>query len=285
MIMLSVAVMCGGIGVSLHSAPTAGAEVAQAANPSGSGYWLVAADGGVFTYGDAKFYGSLGGKKLRSPIVGITPTPTGGGYWLIAKDGGVFAFGDAEFRGSAGAGRLVAPVVGATAVPGAGAAGAQGPAGPTGPQGPAGTPGASGAGGVATAANHNGGDLETSPIAVPGYVGATDPQTPATLVSAAVTSPANGSLYGLTYSGGTGNGPGMFVGPSCVGGVADTFPTRSWQVDGVTVATGTPTEEVPVAVGTHTISYVLTPGTCVGAATSTNEITFDRRSIAAVYLK
>jgi hypothetical protein len=29
-----------------------------AATPSGAGYWLVAADGGIFTFGDAPFAGS-----------------------------------------------------------------------------------------------------------------------------------------------------------------------------------------------------------------------------------
>jgi hypothetical protein len=36
---------------------------------------LVAADGGVFNYGDAKFAGSTGGIKLNQPIVGIAAPP------------------------------------------------------------------------------------------------------------------------------------------------------------------------------------------------------------------
>jgi hypothetical protein len=39
-------------------------------DPSG-GYWLVAADGGVFTYGDAPFAGSEGATHLNTPMVGI----------------------------------------------------------------------------------------------------------------------------------------------------------------------------------------------------------------------
>ena len=35
------------------------------------GYLLVASDGGVFSFGDAKFYGSLGSRHLNRPIVGI----------------------------------------------------------------------------------------------------------------------------------------------------------------------------------------------------------------------
>jgi hypothetical protein len=37
----------------------------------GGGYWLVASDGGVFSYGDAHFYGSAGNIHLTKPIVGI----------------------------------------------------------------------------------------------------------------------------------------------------------------------------------------------------------------------
>ena len=42
-----------------------------AAMPTGKGYWLVAADGGVFSFGTAQFYGSMGGKPLNKPIVGM----------------------------------------------------------------------------------------------------------------------------------------------------------------------------------------------------------------------
>src|SRR5207249_4174105 len=78
-----------------------------------AGYWLVARDGGVFNFGDAALYGSLGGTRLNSPIVAMAATTTGEGYWLFAADGGVFAFGDAAFHGSAGAIRLSKQIVGA----------------------------------------------------------------------------------------------------------------------------------------------------------------------------
>jgi hypothetical protein len=53
----------------------------------------VAADGGIFSFGDATFYGSTGGTPLNRPIVGMTAVPSGGvGYWLVAADGGVFPF-------------------------------------------------------------------------------------------------------------------------------------------------------------------------------------------------
>jgi hypothetical protein len=49
--------------------------VGMAGSPDGMGYWLVAADGGIFSLGDAGFYGSEGGMKLNQPIVGMAASP------------------------------------------------------------------------------------------------------------------------------------------------------------------------------------------------------------------
>jgi hypothetical protein len=87
------------------------------APPSPAGYRLVAGDGGIFSFGDAAFYGSMGGKPLDAPIVGMAATPDGDGYWLVAGDGGIFSFGDAAFAGSMGGKPLDAPVVGMAAPP------------------------------------------------------------------------------------------------------------------------------------------------------------------------
>jgi hypothetical protein len=92
--------------------------VAMTATPGGGGYWLVARDGGVFSYGDARFFGSTGALALKAPIVGMASTPDGGGYWLVASDGGIFSFGDAPFFGSMGGKHLDRPIVGMTATPG-----------------------------------------------------------------------------------------------------------------------------------------------------------------------
>ncbi|MGH9081503.1 MAG: hypothetical protein ACRDYE_15765, partial [Acidimicrobiales bacterium] len=89
-----------------------GVAANPASSPGNQGYWLAAADGGVFAQGNAGFYGSLGALRLQGPVVGIAPTPDGQGYWLVALDGGVFSFGDADFYGSMGAVHLNQPVVG-----------------------------------------------------------------------------------------------------------------------------------------------------------------------------
>jgi hypothetical protein len=91
--------------------------VAVARTPTARGGWIAAADGGVFSYGDARYYGSMGGKRLNQPIVGMASTPTGHGYWLVARDGGIFSFGDARFRGSTGGIKLNKPIVAMAASP------------------------------------------------------------------------------------------------------------------------------------------------------------------------
>ncbi len=84
---------------------------------SSHGYHTVAADGGVFSFGDATFLGSMGGQRLNAPVVAMAPTPDGKGYWQVASDGGVFSYGDAVFYGSMGGQRLNAPIVALTPTP------------------------------------------------------------------------------------------------------------------------------------------------------------------------
>jgi hypothetical protein len=100
-----------------QNSPHNGTPVAMAASRDGKGYWIVDSDGGVFTYGDAGFFGSMGGKRLNKAVVGLAATGDGSGYWLAAADGGVFSFGDADFGGSLATMRLNAPVVGMAADP------------------------------------------------------------------------------------------------------------------------------------------------------------------------
>ncbi len=92
----------------LPPGPTAGTQ---------HGYRLVASDGGVFDFGGATYKGSMGGRHLNAPIVGMAATPDGGGYWLVGSDGGIFSFGDARYKGSMGDRHLNAPIVGMAATP------------------------------------------------------------------------------------------------------------------------------------------------------------------------
>ena len=65
----------------------------------GSGYRVVASDGGVFTGFNVPFYGGTGLMTLNKPIVATINDNSGDGYWLMASDGGVFLH--APFYGSA----------------------------------------------------------------------------------------------------------------------------------------------------------------------------------------
>jgi hypothetical protein len=91
---------------------TGGAELDYTGEPTqqNAGYHEVASDGGLFSFG-TPFYGSMGGKALVKPVVGMAFDPDTGGYWEVASDGGIFAF-NAPFYGSMGGKTLNAPIVG-----------------------------------------------------------------------------------------------------------------------------------------------------------------------------
>jgi hypothetical protein len=81
------------------------------------GYWLVGGDGSIYPFGSASDRGSLRGKPLSRPVVGMASTPSGAGYWMVGSDGGIFSFGDAAFHGSTGAMKLNKPIVGMAPTP------------------------------------------------------------------------------------------------------------------------------------------------------------------------
>ena len=69
----------------------------------GEGYFMVASDGGVFAFGDARFAGSCPGiGECAGAAVAVMPDASGNGYWLVTQTGNVYAFGDAPFYGSPG---------------------------------------------------------------------------------------------------------------------------------------------------------------------------------------
>ena len=93
--------------------------VGSASLPNADGYWLVAANGKVQAYGNARHLGDMSATRLNQPVVGMASTPSGLGYWLVAGDGGIFSFGDAQFFGSTGSIKLNKPIVGMTSTPSA----------------------------------------------------------------------------------------------------------------------------------------------------------------------
>jgi peptidoglycan/xylan/chitin deacetylase (PgdA/CDA1 family)/ribosomal protein L24E len=122
--------VCGGISgpqvtatYGFGNAPAPGSPVTSnlplvgAAAAGSSGYWEVAQDGGIFSFGTATFEGSMGGQPLNQPIVGMAATPGADGYWEVASDGGIFSFGTAAFEGSMGGQPLNQPIVAMAATP------------------------------------------------------------------------------------------------------------------------------------------------------------------------
>ena len=97
-------------GLGIAPAGTAGAAhrlnapiVAIVPSTDGRGYFMVAADGGVFAFGDATFAGSCPGiGTCPGSAVSVLPDTTGKGYWLVTSVGAVYAFGDAPFEGAPG---------------------------------------------------------------------------------------------------------------------------------------------------------------------------------------
>jgi hypothetical protein len=177
-------------GVGIRASLASATRVAE--QGSGSGYWLVASDGGVFTYGTAQFYGSMAGKHLNSPITGIVATSDGHGYWLVAQDGGVFSFGDAPFEGSRAGQTLAAPVVGMTSTNSSDA----GPTGATGPAGATGNPGASGLTGVQGATGPTG---PAGAAGQPDYGYVYNLTAQSVAIEGAVLFDSNGPLSGFTH--------------------------------------------------------------------------------------
>ncbi|MGO9195836.1 MAG: hypothetical protein ACLQK4_01745 [Acidimicrobiales bacterium] len=90
--------------------------VGMATTPDGLGYWLIGQDGGVLTFGDAKYFGSLGGLKHTPAhdIIALVPTADGQGYWLCDASGVVTSFGDAPKLPSLRLAATHVPIVGFT---------------------------------------------------------------------------------------------------------------------------------------------------------------------------
>ena len=56
----------------------------------------MANDGGIFSFGDVRFYGSGASFVAAAPVVGMTATTPGDGYGPVRADGGVAHYGKAR---------------------------------------------------------------------------------------------------------------------------------------------------------------------------------------------
>jgi hypothetical protein len=73
-----------------------------------SGYWMVAADGRVYPFGDALHHGEPRLLLGNAAAVDLEPTKSNNGYWILDDAGRVFAYGDARPFGNVNAARLAA---------------------------------------------------------------------------------------------------------------------------------------------------------------------------------
>ena len=77
--------------------------VGMVPSTDGNGYFMVASDGGVFAFGDARFEGSCPGiGGCNGAAVAVVPDATGNGYWVVTSTGAVYTFGDATNFGVPG---------------------------------------------------------------------------------------------------------------------------------------------------------------------------------------
>ena len=85
----------------------------MASTPSGRGYWFTAADGGLFSFGDARFFGSAVGHLQRAAVAidgASASSGPGTGYRIVSADGGIYAYGTDAYFGRV----VVPPLVGQT---------------------------------------------------------------------------------------------------------------------------------------------------------------------------
>jgi hypothetical protein len=78
------------------------------------GYWTVNANGSVYAFGNAPYFGGVSRPAGGPQVVDLGPRSNGDGYWLVDSTGAVDAFGAAPNFGSMAGVPLVAPMIGIT---------------------------------------------------------------------------------------------------------------------------------------------------------------------------
>jgi hypothetical protein len=78
-----------------------GAAPAPAPAPAGKkqGYWMVARNGAVFSFGDAPHLGDVQGMTQGMEAVDLEPAPSLNGYWVVTNTGNVYGFRDSGYYG------------------------------------------------------------------------------------------------------------------------------------------------------------------------------------------
>ncbi len=82
----------------------------------GMGFYVVLADGHVFSFGSALNYGGLNNKNNQNQVVALVVAPGGKGYWLVSKEGQLTPFGSAANLAFTGGLQLNNGVIGGIAI-------------------------------------------------------------------------------------------------------------------------------------------------------------------------
>jgi subtilisin family serine protease len=94
-------------GVGRVNAEAALDETTFSTASAGSGYWMLASDGRVYSFGGAPFLGSARRSLNAGQAVDLEPNPANDGYWIVDAAGSVYSYGNAGYHGGVIAGTLV----------------------------------------------------------------------------------------------------------------------------------------------------------------------------------
>jgi SpoIID/LytB domain protein len=64
------------------------------------GYHILNRGGGIYSFGDARYFGNLIDHGYPGPAVGLADTPDGNGYAVLTSFGGIYTFGNAHYFGN-----------------------------------------------------------------------------------------------------------------------------------------------------------------------------------------
>jgi len=82
-------------------------ETAFTTASAGSGYWMLASDGRVYSFGGAPFLGSARRSLGAGQAVDLEPNPANDGYWIVDAAGSVYTYGNTGYHGGLTGGTLL----------------------------------------------------------------------------------------------------------------------------------------------------------------------------------
>ena len=84
----------GGVPHQANFPANPGNAVSVAFTASGNGYWILADNGAIYSFGDADYYGNLIDRGYPGHATSLTRSSGGAGYLILTKEGGIYSFGD-----------------------------------------------------------------------------------------------------------------------------------------------------------------------------------------------